>query len=77
MSEQDQQRRTPVDQEDVVEVVRRHTPAGTSEVAEAIGIARTSANYHLEQLEDRGAVWSKKVGPTRIWVHPDVMAKPV
>lgn len=57
---------------EVMNAVYRCTPAGTSEVADLIGISRQGAEYHLKKLEDREWLWSKKVGPTRVWMHPRV-----
>jgi len=72
MAEQVRRRNTPVDQREVVNAVYRCTPAGTSEIAEILGISRQGAEYHLDRLEDRDRVWSKKVGPTKVWMHPRV-----
>lgn len=52
------------------------TPAGTSEVAEIVGISRQSARRKLRTLEERGRIWSKKVGPTTVWMHPKIMQNP-
>jgi predicted ArsR family transcriptional regulator len=53
--------------EEVIAAVKKHEPAGTSEVAEVLGIARQSADYRLRQLEERGMVSSKKIGRTLAW----------
>ena len=53
--------------EEILDAVREHEPAGTSEVAEAVGIARQSADYRLRKLADEGAVRSKKIGGTLAW----------
>lgn len=68
-------RRTAVSDREIIEAVYRFTPAGTSEVAEVIGHTRQAAEYRLKHLEETGRIWSKMVGPTRVWVHPDVMAE--
>ena len=52
---------------DVLAVVRERAPAGTKEVAEALGIARQSADYRLRKLADEGRVRSKKVGGSLAW----------
>ena len=52
---------------DVLDAVRRHEPAGTSDVASELGIARQSADYRLRQLEDREQVTKKKIGRTLAW----------
>ena len=53
--------------EAVVEAVRKHEPAGTSEVADELGIARQSADYRLRQLLEDGRVSKKKVGNSLVW----------
>lgn len=64
---------TYTDDQEFMNAVYRCTPAGTSEVAEIVGMTRQSAAARLKQLEERDWVWSKKVGPTRVWIHPRVM----
>lgn len=54
--------------EDFLAAVREHTPATTSEVAEAVGCVRQSADYRLRQLESEGRVESKKVGASLVWM---------
>jgi len=57
---------------ELIEAVKECTPAGTSEVAEHVGLTRQATDYRLQQLEDSGPhpwVWSKKVGPTKVWLH--------
>lgn len=51
----------------IVAAVEKHAPAGTSEVADELGIARPSADYRLRRLEDAGRVTSKKIGNTLAW----------
>ena len=50
-----------------LEAVQDHEPAATSEVAEAVGIARRNAHYRLEKLADAGQVTKKKVGTSLVW----------
>ena len=57
-----------IDDDTYLNAVRKLSPAGTSEVAEAVGVARQSADYRLRQLEDRGQVERKKVGGTLVWM---------
>ena len=54
-------------EEDVLEAVRNHEPAGTTEVAGELGIKRPSADYRLRQLEEEGKVSSKKIGNSLAW----------
>jgi len=72
-AEQVRRRRTPTSDQEFSDAVYRLTPAGTSEVAEFVGMSRQAAEYRLKKLEDERRIWSKKVGPTRVWVHSRVM----
>ncbi|MFC6724217.1 hypothetical protein ACFQE1_07485 [Halobium palmae] len=65
-----------VDQREVEQAVYRLAPAGTKEVADLIGISRRSADLHLTLLDRHEKIWSKKVGPTKVWMHPRIMADP-
>jgi len=76
VTEQVRRRSSPVSRREVLNAVYRCTPAGTSEVADIIGVSRQGAEHHLKKLEDDGWIWSKKVGPTRVWIHPRVMKEP-
>lgn len=53
--------------EELVAAVKMHTPAGTSEVADELGVTRPSADYRLRRLEDQNRITSKKIGPARVW----------
>ncbi|WP_254544557.1 helix-turn-helix domain-containing protein [Halomarina pelagica] len=53
--------------EEILAAVREYEPAGTMEVAEAVGCARQNADYRLRRLRDAGKVSSKKVGRTLVW----------
>lgn len=57
-----------VSDNEVLAAVEKHTPAGTTEVADELGIARQSADYRLRQLQERGLVSSKKIGGTLAWM---------
>jgi predicted transcriptional regulator len=56
-----------VSDEEILEAVREHEPAGTSEVGDAVGLARQNADYRLRNLRDEGRVGSKKVGRSLVW----------
>ena len=56
-----------VSDEEILDAVRNHEPAGTSEVVDAVGLARQNADYRLRQLEDEGRIESKKVGQSLVW----------
>lgn len=63
---------TPViDDDEIIEAVREHEPAATSEVGDAVGLQRQNADYRLRQLEEEGRVSSKKVGNSLAWSLTD------
>jgi predicted ArsR family transcriptional regulator len=53
--------------EDFLEAVKEHEPAGTSEVADEVGCSRRNADVRLRQLEEDGLVESKMAGNSLIW----------
>jgi predicted transcriptional regulator len=53
--------------EEYIIAVSEHEPAGTKEVADAVGVARQSADYRLRQLEEEERVRSKKIGNSLAW----------
>lgn len=53
--------------EEVVKAVEENEPAGTTEVANELGIARQSADYRLRRLLDDERVSKKKVGNSLVW----------
>lgn len=57
--------------EEYIDAVHEHEPAGTKEVADTVGVARQSADYRLRQLEDQGLVASKKIGNSLAWSVTD------
>jgi hypothetical protein len=63
-------------QVDIEQAVYRFTPAGTSEVADLVGISRQAAYHRLRVLDEYEVIWSKDVGPTKVWMHPKIMADP-
>lgn len=65
-----------VDQEEVEQALFRVAPAGTQEVADLIGLSRQCIYHRLRALDYRETIWSKKVGPTIVWMHPRVMPDP-
>ncbi len=54
--------------EEYLDAVREHEPAGTSEAAEAVGVERQSADYRLRKLEEEKRVKSKMVGNSLVWM---------
>jgi len=53
--------------EEIIAVVEQYAPAGTTEVANELGIKRPSADYRLRQLAEAGAVTNKKIGGSLAW----------
>lgn len=62
--------------EEYLAAVREHEPAATSEVADAVGVARQSADYRLRQLEVDGKVKSKQIGNSLAWRLPESIESP-
>jgi predicted transcriptional regulator len=54
--------------DEYLDAVRENEPAGTSEVAESVGVERQSADYRLRKLEDEGRVKNKMVGNSLVWM---------
>lgn len=50
-----------------VNAVEAREPAGTSEIAQAVGCTTQNADYRLRRLERDGSVSSKKVGGSLVW----------
>lgn len=50
-----------------VAAVAEREPAGTAEIAEAVGVTRQNADKRLRALEDEGIVRSKKIGGSLAW----------
>lgn len=59
-----------------LDAVRELEPAGTSEIAEAVGVARQSADYRMRKLEAHGKVTSKKIGNSLAWSLADQQVVP-
>jgi len=51
--------------------VTEHEPAGTAEIAEAVGVTRQNADKRLRQLQDEGKVRSKKIGTSLVWTFEE------
>lgn len=63
-----------VTDDELKQAVKEYTPAGTQKIADRVGMSRQGVEYRLRKIEDRYEtpwVWSKKIGPTRIWLHAD------
>jgi DNA-binding transcriptional ArsR family regulator len=56
------------DDREFLAAVGSHEPAGTAEIAEAVGVTRQNADQRLRQLEDAGQVTSKKIGNSLAWM---------
>lgn len=56
------------DEEEYFRAIRAHSPASTSEIADAVGVTRQGADYRLRQLRDEGKVKTKMVGNSLVWM---------
>lgn len=56
---------------EIIEAVEANEPAGTTEVGEAVGLARQNADYRLRKLEKQGKVQKKKIGRSLAWSIPE------
>lgn len=59
-----------VTDEEIITAVGENEPAGTTEIGEAVGLARQNADYRLRKLEGQGKVRKKKIGRTLAWLLP-------
>jgi predicted transcriptional regulator len=50
-----------------VEAVAEREPAGTSEIADAVGVTRQNADRRLRRLEEEGVVTCKRIGNSLAW----------
>lgn len=53
--------------EEFIEAVRELSPAGTADVAEAVGCRYETAYKKLQHLADQGRVASDKIGGSLLW----------
>lgn len=53
--------------EEFLDAVGEHAPAGTGEIAEVIGCTRQNADYRLRRLGEEDKVTSKKIGNSLAW----------
>lgn len=56
-----------VSDQEILNTVREREPAGTAEIADAVGLKRQGVDYRLRKLADAGEVEKKKVGGALIW----------
>lgn len=56
------------DDREFLTAVATHEPAGTTEIAEAVGVTRQNADKRLRRLEEAGTVTSKKIGNSLAWM---------
>ena len=50
-----------------IDAVEAHTPAGTAEIATAVGCHEKSAYKRLRALADAGEIKTKQIGHERVW----------
>lgn len=55
--------------QDLIEAVSQHEPAGTQEIAEAVGASRRAVEYRLQSLaeDDDTPLQVKKIGRALVW----------
>jgi predicted transcriptional regulator len=56
-----------VSDDEILEAVHEHEPAGTTEVGDAVGLARQNADYRLRKLAEEDRVTKKMVGNSLVW----------
>lgn len=75
MSEKDRQSdgtfSAEVSDEDLLEAVRTHEPAATSEVAGEVGMTRQGVDRRLRKLREENRVENKKIGASLVWFAPN------
>lgn len=52
---------------DYLAAVAEREPAGTAEIAEAVGVTRQNADKRLRRLKDEGKIICKKIGTSLVW----------
>lgn len=78
MTERDERGRYASDHTDadILAAVRARDPAGTSEVADELGVSRQNADKRLRKLADADCVERKKIGAVAIWWLSDEEQSP-
>jgi predicted ArsR family transcriptional regulator len=54
-------------EQEVIEAIKKHSPAATSEVADEIGMTRQGADARLRRLHEAGVVEKKKIAAALVW----------
>lgn len=60
-----------VDDSELLAAVDQHDLAGTSDVGDAVNLARQNADYRLRQLAEQDLVNKRKIGGTLVWSLTD------
>ena len=55
------------DDQKYLAAVAEREPAGTAEIADAVGVTRQNADQRLRQLQDDGKLDCKKIGTSLVW----------
>lgn len=55
------------DDEEYVRAVAEREPAGTKEIADAVGVTRQNADKRLRRLENDDRIASKRIGNSLAW----------
>ncbi|GAA0307013.1 winged helix-turn-helix transcriptional regulator [Halarchaeum salinum] len=53
--------------EELLSSVRSHSPAGTSEIADEVGMTRQGTQKRLDELHEQGKVNRKDIGTVVVW----------
>lgn len=59
------------DDREYLAAVAEREPAGTAEIADAVGVTRQNADRRLRRLQDDGRLDCKKVGTALVWTLAD------
>lgn len=57
-----------VTNKELLSVLKKHEPAGTSEIANEFHLTQQAIYFRLSDLEDEGKIESKDIGGNRIWM---------
>jgi len=55
------------DDQEYLAAVAEREPAGTAEIADAVGVTRQNADQRLRRLQDDGKLDCKKIGTSLVW----------
>jgi|GEM_PF-733386 len=62
------------DDREYLTAVAKHEPAGTTEIADTVGVTRQNADQRLRRLEADGKINCKKIGTSLVWTLEEAQA---